>query len=97
MMFWSIIGLGLAETSSPLVEAVQIEINRGMAELQLDTQPKPYWMEANIIDASYTMAQAMVYCFSNVKTILEGYGWMYVLDQSILTTATWTRTLEAWK
>lgn len=56
MMFWSIIGLGLAETSSPLVEAVQIEINRGMAELQLDTQPKPYWMEANIIDASYTMA-----------------------------------------
>ena len=56
MMFWSIIGLGLAETNSPLVEAVQIEMNRGMRELHLDTQPTPYWMEANIIDASYTMA-----------------------------------------
>ncbi len=55
MMLWSLIGLCLAETSSPIVAAVQTEMQRGMAELQLDNQPRPYWMEANIRDTSYAM------------------------------------------
>jgi len=41
MMLWSLIGLCLAETSSPIVAAVQTEMQRGMAELQLDNQPRP--------------------------------------------------------
>lgn len=60
MMWFHLISLGLntasAESKSPIVEAVQAEMTRGMKELQLDDQPRPYWMEANIYDSSYSRA-----------------------------------------
>ena len=60
MIWFSLIALGLntaqAETKSPIVEAVEVEMTRGMKELQLGEQPKPYWMAANIYDSTYSRA-----------------------------------------
>ncbi len=60
MICFSLIALGLntaqAETKSPIVKAVESEMTRGMKELQLGEQPKPYWMAANIYDSTYSRA-----------------------------------------
>ena len=60
MSWFSLIALGLntaqAESKSSIVEAVEAEMTRGMKELQLGEQPKPYWMAANIYDSTYSRA-----------------------------------------
>ena len=60
MIWFSLLALGLhtasAETKSPIVQAVEAEMARGMKDLQLDEQPKPYWMSANIYDSTYSRA-----------------------------------------
>lgn len=60
MIWFSLLAVGLhtasAETKSPLVQAVEAEMARGMKGLQLDEQPKPYWMSANIYDSTYSRA-----------------------------------------
>ena len=60
MIWFSLLALSLhtasAETKSPIVQAVEAEMARGMKDLQLDEQPKPYWMSANIYDSTYSRA-----------------------------------------
>ena len=60
MIWFALLNFGLnsalAESKSPIVEAVEAEMTRGMKELQLGEQPKPYWMAANIYDSTYSRA-----------------------------------------
>ena len=60
MIWFSLLALSLntasAENKSPIVQAVEAEMTRGMKDLQLDEQPKPYWMAANIYDSTYSRA-----------------------------------------
>lgn len=56
-MILSLISLAIASENpsmSVAIEALQTEMTRGMAELTLDNQPTPYWMEGNIIDVRYS-------------------------------------------
>ena len=60
MIWFSLLALSMnsanAETKSPIVKAVEDEMTRGMKELQLGEQPRPYWMAANIYDSTYSRA-----------------------------------------
>ena len=55
-MILSLISLAFATDNPSMnaaVNALQTEMARGLAELTLENQPTPYWMEGNIIDVHY--------------------------------------------
>ena len=56
-MILSLISLAFATDNPSMnaaVNALQTEMARGLAELTLENQPTPYWMEGNIIDVHYS-------------------------------------------